>query len=84
MDKSLGIITLRVYRVVEPGFKVPTAILSMSDIILEITLNEKKEGFNIRVVRAPHIEKPLVILDKELEHDIKALKQKFHEQIKHL
>ena len=76
VDKKLGITTFRIYWVSEAQHEIPSVIFTMSDIVLETTLDEKKGRINIKAVKAPHIRKPVIISDTELEHTIEALRRK--------
>ncbi len=80
-DKSLGITTIRVYRMNEAQPKVPSALYSMSDIVIECSLDEKTDSIVHRVVKGAHIRKPKVVSDTDIAKDVALLIKKVKEVI---
>ena len=80
-DSRLGVITFRVYRVSPHSPQAPSCIYSMSDIVLEVTLNEERGCFNIRVIKGAHARRPITILDTELEPAVLELRRKLEELV---
>ncbi len=77
MDSSLGITALRVFRTSPSYPDPPPALNTLSDIVIEVTLNEERECFNLRVVKGRHILRPITILDTELKYVVERLRREF-------
>ncbi len=77
MDTELGITTLRVFRTSPSHPDPPPALNTLSNIVIEVTLNEERECFNLRVVKGKHILRPITILDTELKYVVERLRKEF-------
>ncbi len=80
-DSSLGVITFRIYRISPHTPQAPSSIYSMSDVVIEVTLNEERGCFNLRVVKGAHARRPITILDTELEPAVMELRRKLEELV---
>jgi hypothetical protein len=77
MDADLGITTLRIFRTSPSHPDPPSSLNTLSDIVIEVTLNEERECFNLRVVKGKHILRPITILDTELRYIVEKLRKEF-------
>ncbi len=77
MDADLGITTLRIFRTSPSHPDPPSSLNALSDIVIEVTLNEERECFNLRVVKGKHILRPITILDTELRYVVESLRKEF-------
>jgi len=84
IDSKLGLITFRIFRTTPSVPSPPSAMMTLSDIVLEVTLNEERECFNIRVIKSEHALRPVTILDTELRYAVKKLRQEFEKSIREL
>lgn len=76
IDRRLRITTFRGYRISGTQREAPSAMYTMNDIVLEVTLDEKRGHINVRTVKALHIRKPITISRAELEYAVEVLKKK--------
>ncbi|HDD26844.1 MAG TPA: hypothetical protein ENF75_07160 [Acidilobales archaeon] len=81
-DSKLGVMTFRIYRVTEAKYEVPSSMLTMSNIVLEVTLSKDGKHHVIKVIRAPHITRPIEVADTELLPVVEELRIRLRELIK--
>jgi len=82
IDSKLGLITFRIFRTSPSIPNPPSAMMTLSDIVLEVTLNEERECFNIRIVKGEHALRPVTILDTELKYVVEKLRQEFESAVR--
>ncbi len=77
IDPKLGLITFRIFRTSPSIPNPPSAMITLSDVVVEVTLNEERECFNLRVIKGGHVLRPVTILDTELKYVIEGLEKEF-------
>jgi len=84
IDSKLGLITFRIFRTSPSIPNPPSSMMTLSDIVLEVTLNEERECFNLRIVKGEHALRPVTILDTELRYAVEKLRQEFEGVVREL
>ncbi len=77
VDSKLGITSIRVFRTNPSVPNPPSAMMTLSDVIIDVSLNEDRGCYNLRVVKGRHALRPITILDTELGHVIESLRREF-------
>jgi len=77
LDAKLGVTTLRVFRTTPSTPTPPSSMMTLSDIVIEVTLNEERGCYNLRLVKGRHALRPITILDTELSHAVAELRKEF-------
>ncbi len=77
LDAKLGVTTLRVFRTTPSTPAPPSSMMTLSDIVIEVSLNEERGCYNLRLVKGRHALRPITILDTELSHAVAELRREF-------
>ena len=82
LDSKLGITAFRIFRIMSPSLRPPSAMLTLSDVVIEASLNRRGEGLELKVIKGDHILQPLSVLDTELKHAVEKLAKELRSAMK--
>ncbi|MCD6324194.1 MAG: AAA family ATPase [Desulfurococcales archaeon] len=80
-DSMSGITTVRIFRTPPSHPHPPTSMITLSDIVIEASLNEEAKCTNLTVIKGPHIVHPETVLDTELKPFVEKLRQAIRRSI---
>ncbi len=74
VDSKVGVTTVRMFRTPPSHPHPPTSMITLSDVVIEASLNEEAKCVNLTVIKAPHIVHPQTVLDTELKPYVEKLR----------
>lgn len=73
VDKELGITSIRLFRTSSSYPDPPPSLILLGDLVIEATLNEQANRFDLKVLKGAHTIRPITISDTDLLPAIKDL-----------